>query len=334
MTPKKKLAIALGAVLAIGVGGAFALVSRGHARLYAEETPYPDLAASKDPAVIERGRYLVNGPAHCTQCHGDYARSNPSANVADLALSGGFEFAMGPLGTMYASNLTPDDTTGIGRRSDKELARTLRHGVLSDGRISFFMRHAASRLSDEDTVAVLSYLRSREPIQREIPEGGFAPFGKALMGIAELGPNHDPAPKHVPESSTPSVERGEYLAEHVVHCVGCHSAFDPLTFQASGPKAGGALPDPSHGDDKDKEFAAPNLTSDPKTGVTGKLDEEQFVTRLRAGRAFVSSIMAWENIGRMSDADLRSIYRYLRTLPPVENDVGPTYRDQGWKKPG
>jgi len=81
------------------------------------------------------------------------------------------------------------------------------------------------------------------------------------------------------------------------------------------------------------EFAAPNLTSDPKTGMTGRLDEEQFVARIRQGRVFPSSKMPWENVSRMTDADLRSIYRYLRSLPPVENDVGPTYRKQGWTKP-
>jgi hypothetical protein len=47
---------------------------------------------------------------------------------------------------------------------------------------------------------------------------------------------------------------------------------------------------------------------------------------MRAGRVYASSIMPWENLSRASDADLRSIYRYLRTLPPVQNDVGATYR--------
>jgi hypothetical protein len=32
---------------------------------------YPDVHASADPAVIARGKYLVFGPAHCVECHGD-----------------------------------------------------------------------------------------------------------------------------------------------------------------------------------------------------------------------------------------------------------------------
>ena len=53
--------------------------------------------------------------------------------------------------------------------------------------------------------------------------------------------------------------------------------------------------------------------------------------RMRSGRVFKSSIMPWENLGRASESDLRSIYRYLKSLPPVENDVGPSYRERGWK---
>ena len=78
------------------------------------------------------------------------------------------------------------------------------------------------------------------------------------------------------------------------------------------------------------EYWPPNLTSHP-TGITGQLDEDTFVARLKSGRRHASSIMPWENFGATSDADLRSVYQYLRTLPPVDRDEGPTYRKVGWK---
>jgi hypothetical protein len=81
------------------------------------------------------------------------------------------------------------------------------------------------------------------------------------------------------------------------------------------------------------EFVAPNLTSHP-TGVTGRLSEDQFVARLRGGRVFPFSIMPWENFALTTDADLRSVYRYLRTLPGVDADVGPSYREVGWTSGG
>jgi mono/diheme cytochrome c family protein len=157
-------------------------------------------------------------------------------------------------------------------------------------------------------------------------------MGMLLVGAVSLAPPLDPAPAGVPAADEPSVARGEYLAEHVARCVACHSRFDPTTFRPVGPKAGGGDPDGSHGADADMEFVTPNLTSHP-TGMTGKLDEDAFVARFRAGRAFASSIMPWESLATMTDADLRSVYRYLRTLPPVDRDVGPTYRKAGWRPP-
>ena len=33
--------------------------------------------------------------------------------------------------------------------------------------------------------------------------------------------------------------------------------------------------------------------------------------------------MPWGAFARFTDDDLRAIYRYLRSLPPTRNDVGP-----------
>ena len=61
------------------------------------------------------------------------------------------------------------------------------------------------------------------------------------------------------------------------------------------------------------------------------MTEDQFLGRIKTGRSFISSIMPWENFSRMTESDLRSIYRYLKSLPPVDKDTGPSYRDVGWK---
>ena len=136
----------------------------------------------------------------------------------------------------------------------------------------------------------------------------------------------------VQSGPAPSIARGAYLAESVALCTFCHSSFDMKTLETTGPKAGGGQPDPSHGSDTDMEFATPNLTADPETGYTGRVDEDYFVQRLRSGRAIASSIMPWENFAQMTEDDLRSIYRYLRALPPVKHDPGPSYRKRGWTR--
>ncbi len=194
------------------------------------------------------------------------------------------------------------------------------------------MRFSAANLSAEDLTAVISYLRSLPAVAHAVERGHLKPHGKVAVSFFDFVPDPKLLPAHVPEAAEPSLARGAYLAEHVALCVPCHTTFDPSTFEPSGPKGAGGSVDPSHGADTEKEFAPPNLTSSP-TGITGMLPEKQFLTRIKSGRAFVSSLMPWENFGRMTDADLRSIYRYLKSLPPIHNDNGPSYRDVGWKRP-
>ena len=149
-----------------------------------------------------------------------------------------------------------------------------------------------------------------------------------MLPMLPIGPRPATAAQGVPPGAGPSLERGAYLAERVALCTGCHSKFDMRSMESTGPKAGGGEPEPSHGDDTEMEFVTPNLTSDP-TGYTGRVNEDDFLARLRSGRAVPSSIMPWESFSTMTDDDVRSIYRYLRSLPPVQRDVGKTYRKIG-----
>ena len=70
-----------------------------------------------------------------------------------------------------------------------------------------------------------------------------------------------------------------------------------------------------------------NLTPDSTTGI-GTWTEDQFIQTLRKGKHMgmdngrpLMPPMPWELIGRMTDDDLRSIYAFLRTLPPIKNVV-------------
>jgi len=328
----KKAAVGIGAVTALavmlGVGVVVYAFATMGSRISAPDTPYPNVAASTDPETIARGRYLVYGPAHCASCHLTFeGHTPPKGDITELTIAGGYEFAMGPMGTRYAANITSDPVTGIGSRTDQEIARAIRTGVLHDGEISLFMRYSAANLSDEDLVAVVSYLRTVEPVVRPKPAPTLGIF-PLLSLMFEMTPDLTPAPAHVPMGLEPSVERGAYLADEVMLCTSCHRPFDMATFQPIGPKGGGGTPEPSHGADSDMEFVPPNLTSDP-TGMTGRLDEDAFVARIKHGRVYESSIMPWENFRLTDEIDLRSVYRYLRSLPPVQNDVGPTYRKIG-----
>jgi len=319
--------LAATALVVVGAGVIWT-VSTFDSRMSFPDTPEPAVTASTDPAVIERGRYLVHGPAHCSSCHSATDRAKPQ-EVRSHPLSGGLEFAMGPIATTWSANLTSDPETGLGALTDGQIARTIRTGVTHDGSLSIFMRTSIAIPSDEDLVAIVSYLRTLPPVPNAVPKGEAYVMGKLMFSMIALSPRATPPPVHVPESAEPSVARGEYLANNVALCVGCHSPFDMSTFEPIPPLGSGGVVEASHGEDHDMEFAPPNLTSHP-TGITGKLSEDEFIARIGRGRAYASSIMPWENFQDTSEADLRSIYRYLATLPPVDHDTGPTYRKVGW----
>lgn len=89
--------------------------------------------------------------------------------------------------------------------------------------------------------------------------------------------------------------------------------------------AGNDGAEPDH-EDSSFVYRMPNLTPDPETGITGMWSEEQFVQRFRAGRILKTSKMPWEAFREMTDSDLRSVYRFLKSLPPTRHYVGPSRR--------
>lgn len=314
--------IALGLVGLVAVLGAvgWAAVELRWKRTF--DAPYPALQASTDAAVVERGRRLVYGPAACAYCHvprGEWPRLDAGET---LALTGAHEFPL-PFGRIYSANLTPDAETGIGRRSDGELARILRHGVRADGRAAIPLMEFQG-MSDEDLVAVISYLRARPAVRNPVPEHRLNLLGKALMAFA-IAP--DPTAARPPARSpvvAPTVERGAYLVRNVASCGGCHSERG----RADGAILSGGEPMEA-ALDSGHLYVPPNLTPDPETGHIVGWSEEAFLARFRAGAAFADGLMPWSAYGRLSDDDLRAIYRYLRSLPPIRHATGPPVVERG-----
>jgi mono/diheme cytochrome c family protein len=238
----------------------------------------------------------------------------------ETPLSGGFVWDIPP-GRFLAPNITSDDETGLGRISDQAIARALRYGVGHDGRALLpFME--AQGLSDEDLTAVVSYLRSLPPVENRVPAHRYSLRGKIVKAtlLAEpVGPKVKP-PEVSPRGAT--IENGRYLTESVALCGACHTQRNPASGQYNGPPHGGAT-GMSEPDDPGHSWSPPNITSDPATGRLGSMSEDVFVARFRTGRALERSPMPWQGYSRMAGEDLRAIYRYLASLPPVKRDVGP-----------
>ena len=84
------------------------------------------VALAQKPTPLERGKYLMEGVVACGNCH--FARGPQGQPLADKGLSGGMLFDEPPF-KAYASNITPDADTGIGKWTDAQLAKAIREGV-------------------------------------------------------------------------------------------------------------------------------------------------------------------------------------------------------------
>lgn len=273
----------------------------------------PAMSTDDDAALRTRGETIVRNAAVCGGCHAADPKQNP-----DGPLSGGREFKDWRIGVARAANLTPDAATGLGTWSDAEIVRSLRNGQRKDGRLlapvmPYEWFHG---MSDDDALAVARYLRSQVPVQNAVKQSPSIWFklGKLLF----LRPKSAASVTAPPRGVTP--EYGGYLAQHVALCADCHT---PRTGIRQAPDksrlfAGDATPP------KGFPQNPANLTPDDETGI-GAWTEEDFLKTLHTGvskRGFtLSPFMPWRQVQRMSDDDLRAIYRYLRTLPPIRNAV-------------
>jgi mono/diheme cytochrome c family protein len=323
MTLVRLLFATLAAVLLIAiVGFAIFVASRQHLTFTA---PAPAVAASGDSAVIARGRYVVRSVAACASCHGDPARYAAFEQGDDVPLSGGYAWHIPP-GTFYALNITSDAGTGIGAAPDGAIARALRYGVGRDGRALLpFMEFQG--LSDEDLVAVVSYLRTQPAVRNAVPPHHYNVVGmivKATLLAKPVGPA-SPPPQRNPAG--PTVGNGRYLVESVAKCGACHTERDPATGAFTGAPFAGATSGDGDRSNPKRAWSPPNITTAPGTGRLATLDEDEFIARMRGGRAIPGSPMPWQCYQRMNEDDLRAIYRYLKTVPPVEHDAGPPFVD-------
>src|SRR5262249_20517130 len=205
-------------VVAIGAAG-ISLVACATARAPAGGN---GIRAVDDPVVIQRGRYLVQGPAQCAACHGDPARDEERRLGREVPLSGGYAFRLGLLGTIVTPNITGDPVGGIGALSDAALVRSLRYGIARDGRpLAPLMSFA--ELADDDLRAILSFLRTLPPVARSAPPGELTWLGALAltMVVSPAGPGAPPPPRVTPARTA---EYGRYLAHTGANAHGCPPA--------------------------------------------------------------------------------------------------------------
>jgi len=305
-----------GIILVILIAGLYTTIELMQHRKF--DAPYPSIRSTNDSTVIATGKKLVFGAAHCASCHAPAGSERPAGQGEEVPLSGGQVFNL-PIGSIYGPNITPDET-GIANKSDEAIARALRFGVGTDGRALFdFMPFHST--SDEDLTAIISYLRSRPGIKNKIPGNKMNLLGKVVKAflLKPVGPPGEVSHAVIKDTST---VYGAYLANSVANCRGCHTNRDLMTGAFTGENFAGGLKMETKTDSGTYSLTTPNLTTDTTGRITG-WSQERFIARFRMGRLIPQSHMPWESFSRMSNDELKAIYKFLQTVKPVYNKVVP-----------
>ncbi len=273
-----------------------------------------DIKFERTPERVARGKYLVQNVLGCEICHtpSDWTQHG-APSLPGTELEGQTLPLQGFPGTAVAPNITPDAQTGAGNWSDDELARAIREGIKHDGSTIFpLMPYSDYRsISDEDLASVAVYLRSVPAIKNPLPPSKINfPVNLLVRGV----PQPVTAPVTTPASDPMS--HGKYLVK--LGC-GCHNAVEKIPY-GGGERLGGPW----------GLVVSPNITPDA-SGIS-YYSEQTFLTAMRTGYVGarkLNSIMPFGNFKNLSDEDLKAIFAYLRTLPPVkhrvDNTMPPTY---------
>ena len=130
-----------------------------------------------------RGRYLVQGAAHCSACH--TPRGFLMQEQRGQALAGG------QVGAWYAPNVTSDVNSGIGSWSQEELVQYLRTGdargkAQAAGSMGEAVEHSFQYLTEADLNAVATYVRTVSAIRDPGDESSRFAFGHASSDLGRL----------------------------------------------------------------------------------------------------------------------------------------------------
>jgi len=253
-----------------------------------------DLTAIATERAVLRGKHLVDSRLVCSACHGaDFGGSA----VIDVAI----------VGHWVAPNLTSGEGGVTKSFTPRDWDKAVRHGIKHTGETSSMPADDFLNVSDHELSDVVAYIKSVPPVNRDMGAVRLGPVFTYLTAtdpklLAAFNVNHD-APHAVepPAADVPSVELGQHVAQV---CKGCHNP------ALTGGKMQG---------DPNMPIVA-NLTQH-ETGLKG-WTEADFIRALREGKrkdgSAISEMMPWKAFGQMGDTELKALWAYIQTMPPME----------------
>ena len=282
--------------------------------------PPPDLVIEVTDERVERGNYLANHVMLCIDCHAvrDFSTfAGPIVYGTSGAGGEVFDQNMGLPGRFISRNITP---AALGDWTDGEIFRAVTSGVSKDGSALFpIMPYTTyATLDEEDIYSIIAYLRTLEPIENDLPPSKPDFPVNILINTMPVKTNLTPKP-----DPTDPIAYGRYMTTAAA-CSDCH------TLQRGGSVIGEYLAGGNEYPMPGGTVRAANITPH-ETGI-GSWTEDQFVHRFKtyADSTYIphtihdgefQTLMPWLMYKDMSTDDLKAIYQYLRTIPPVENNV-------------
>ena len=261
----------------------------------------PTFALQAAP-TMSAGEYVAK-LGDCAACH---------TSEASKPLAGGKGFPT-PVGTVYATNITPDKTHGIGNYSLPEFIKVMREGITRSGDPLYpAMPYTAyAKMSDEDLTALYHYLMQDVQPQAIANKASDIPW-PLNMRWPLRGWNwlyHDDGRFTPVAGKSEEWNRGAYLVLGAGHCGSCHTPRgigmqEQALTEADPLYLSGATLD---------GWYAPDIRG-------SRYDKQALIDLLKTGRSqhqAVSGPMAeviTHSSQYFSDADLASIATYLTGL--------------------
>ncbi|MBM0509948.1 c-type cytochrome [Aeromonas hydrophila] len=252
--------------------------------------------------AMSAGEYVAK-LGDCAACH---------TSEASKPLAGGKGFPT-PIGAVYATNITPDKTHGIGNYSLPEFIKVMREGITRSGDPLYpAMPYTAyAKMSDEDLTALYHYLMQGVQPQAVANKKSDIPWPLNMRWPLN-GWNwvyHDDSRFTPVAGKSEAWNRGAYLVQGAGHCGSCHTPRglgmqEKALTEADPLYLSGATLD---------GWYAPNIRGT-------RYDKQALIDLLKTGRSqhqAVSGPMAeviTHSSQYFSDADLASIATYLTEL--------------------
>ncbi|UPK32451.1 cytochrome c [Bradyrhizobium sp. 186] len=280
------------------------------------------MASEPSPELVAYGKALVEA-GDCAGCHtADPAKPFAGGKRIDT-----------PFGAIYAPNLTPDRDTGIGAWIDADFTRALRYGIAPDGSNYYpaFPYPYFTRMTKDDTLAIRAYLGTLAPVvsRNKPPELRWPLNYRGLMRAWNYL-FFKPGLFEPDQSESAAWNRGGYLVTGLGHCGACHT------------------PKNYFGADKDAQafsgsevagWFAPRLDGAARSGLKSWSVEDvtEYLQSGRNAKSHADGLMAEvvvNSTSKMSDADVRAIAVYLKSLPPARREPTAAPPDDAEMKAG